>query len=222
MSAPKPNNYSQNQAPQPEAPRESAPTPPPDRPTAVPLGLPGVGRPVPSPASGHSGRHSGAEPQWIQAASSYLTVRLVHTLAFFAVPLLLGTALDIFALATGGPLELRLAGAALILVALLWGGWWLLTTPRRTRALAYALEANHLMTRRGLIFRGITSIPYGRIQYVDVDSGPLERACGVSRLTVRTAGASSGTVVLYGIPTGTVDGVRAELVHRADERMAAL
>lgn len=78
------------------------------------------------------------------------------------------------------------------------------------------------MTRRGLVFRSITSIPYGRIQYVDVDSGPLERLSGVSRLTVRTAGEAAGTVVVYGVPNDIVDAVRAELVHRADERMAAL
>ena len=104
----------------------------------------------------------------------------------------------------------------------LWGLWWILTTPRRTRALGYALEANHLMARRGIMFRSMSSMPYGRIQYVDVDSGPLERMCGVARLTVRTAGTTTGTMVLFGIPLNVAEELRADLVRRADERMAAL
>ena len=181
MPAPKSNNYSQNPMPQGggpgQNPAQSAPT---ARPAGVPLGLPGLGRPVPRQG------------------------------------------LDALAVLTGGPLWMRILGVLVVLVAVFWGGWWLLTTPRRTRALAYALESNHLMTRCGLVFRSITSIPYGRIQYVDVDSGPLERLNGVSRLTVRTAGEAAGTVVVYGVPNDIVDAVRTELVRRADERMAAL
>ena len=143
-------------------------------------------------------------------------------MAAFVPVLLVGLGLDALAVLTDGPLWMRILGMLVALVAVFWGGWWLLTTPRRTRALAYALESNHLMTRRGLVFRSITSIPYGRIQYVDVDSGPLERLSGVSRLTVRTAGEAAGTVVVYGVPNDIVDAVRAELVRRADERMAAL
>ena len=68
----------------------------------------------------------------------------------------------------------------------------------------------------------MSSMPYGRIQYVDVDSGPLERMCGVARLTVRTAGTTTGTMVLFGIPLNVAEELRADLVRRADERMAAL
>ena len=215
MPAPKSNNYSQNPMPQGggsgQNPAPSAPT---ARPAGVPLGLPGVGGPAP--------RQAAPDPQWQPAAPGYLKVRFIHTVAAFVPVLLVGLGLDALAVLTDGPLGMRILGVLVALVAVFWGGWWLLTTPRRTRALAYALESNHLMTRRGLVFRSITSIPYGRIQYVDVDSGPLERLSGVSRLTVRTAGEAAGTVVVYGVPNDIVDAVRAELVRRADERMAAL
>ena len=122
----------------------------------------------------------------------------------------------------GGPEALRIVGLVVVAVFGLWGLWWILTTPRRTRALGYALESNHLMARRGIVFRSMSSMPYGRIQYVDVDSGPLERMCGVARLTVRTAGTTTGTMVLFGIPLNVAEELRADLVRRADERMAAL
>lgn len=162
------------------------------------------------------------EPQWVPAASRYLTVRFVHTISALAFPILAGVALYCAGAFFGGPEVLRIVGLAVIAVFGLWGLWWILTTPRRTRALGYALEANHLMARRGIVFRSMSSMPYGRIQYVDVDSGPLERMCGVARLTVRTAGTTTGTMVLFGIPLNVAEELRADLVRRADERMAAL
>ena len=162
------------------------------------------------------------EPQWVPAASGYLTVRFIHTISAVAFPILAGVAMYCAGAFFGGPEALRLVGLAVIAVFGLWGLWWILTTPRRTRALGYALESNHLMARRGIVFRSMSSMPYGRIQYVDVDSGPLERMCGVARLTVRTAGTTTGTMVLFGIPLNVAEELRADLVRRADERMAAL
>ena len=162
------------------------------------------------------------EPQWVPAASGYLTVRFVHTISALAFPILAGIAMYCAGAFFGGPEALRIAGLAVVAVFGLWGLWWILTTPRRTRALGYALESNHLMARRGIVFRSMSSMPYGRIQYVDVDSGPLERMCGVARLTVRTAGTTTGTMVLFGIPLNVAEELRADLVRRADERMAAL
>lgn len=162
------------------------------------------------------------EPQWVPAASGYLTVRFVHTISALAFPILAGVAMYCAGAFFGGPEALRIIGLAVVAVFGLWGLWWILTTPRRTRALGYALEPNHLMARRGIVFRSMSSMPYGRIQYVDVDSGPLERMCGVARLTVRTAGTTTGTMVLFGIPLNVAEELRADLVRRADERMAAL
>lgn len=162
------------------------------------------------------------EPQWVPAASGYLTVRFVHTISALAFPILAGVALYCAGAFFGGLEVLRIVGLVVVAVFGLWGLWWILTTPRRTRALGYALESNHLMARRGIVFRSMSSMPYGRIQYVDVDSGPLERMCGVARLTVRTAGTTTGTMVLFGIPLNVAEELRADLVRRADERMAAL
>ena len=205
------NQYGQYQQPYgqqvpPAAAYPNAPQPAPSQPVSS--------QPVPP--------QSVPEPQWVPAASGYLTVRFVHTISALAFPILAGVALYCAGAFFGGPEALRIVGLAVIAVFGLWGLWWILTTPRRTRALGYALEPNHLMARRGIVFRSMSSMPYGRIQYVDVDSGPLERMCGVARLTVRTAGTTTGTMVLFGIPLNVAEELRADLVRRADERMAAL
>ena len=194
----------------------NAPQPVP--PQSVP-GQPAPSQPVSSPAVPPQ---AVPEPQWVPAASRYLTVRYIHTLSALALPILAGVAVYCAGAFFGGPEALRIVGLVVVAVFGLWGLWWILTTPRRTRALGYALESNHLMARRGIVFRSMSSMPYGRIQYVDVDSGPLERMCGVARLTVRTAGTTTGTMVLFGIPLNVAEELRTDLVRRADERMAAL
>ena len=184
---------------------------------------PNAPQPVPSqPAPSQPVSSQPVPPQSVPAASRYLTVRYIHTLSALALPILAGVAVYCAGAFFGGPEALRIVGLVVVAVFGLWGLWWILTTPRRTRALGYALESNHLMARRGIVFRSMSSMPYGRIQYVDVDSGLLERMCGVARLTVRTAGTTTGTMVLFGIPLNVAEELRADLVRRADERMAAL
>lgn len=211
--------YGQQVPPAAAYPNAPQPVPPqPVPPQSVP-GKPAPSQPVSSPAVPPQ---AVPEPQWVPAASRYLTVRYIHTLSALAFPILAGVALYCAGAFFGGPEALRIVGLAVVAVFGVWGLWWILTTPRRTRALGYALESNHLMARRGIVFRSMSSMPYGRIQYVDVDSGPLERMCGVARLTVRTAGTTTGTMVLFGIPLNVAEELRADLVRRADERMAAL
>ena len=56
------------------------------------------------------------EPQWVPAASGYLTVRFVHTLSALAFPILAGVALYCAGAFFGGPEALRIVGLALSLI----------------------------------------------------------------------------------------------------------
>lgn len=55
----------------------------------------------------------------------------------------------------------------------------------------YCLTATHLHVRSGLFTRSLWIIPYGRIQALAIDRGPLQRSLGLATLAVDTAGASS-------------------------------
>ena len=50
------------------------------------------------------------EPQWVPAASGYLTVRFVHTISALALPILAGVALYCAGAFFGGPEVLRIVG----------------------------------------------------------------------------------------------------------------
>jgi hypothetical protein len=62
---------------------------------------------------------------------------------------------------------------------------------RRINAWGYAERDDDLLVRRGVMFRRLSIIPYGRMQYVDVTSGPFERAFGLATVRMYTAAAAS-------------------------------
>ena len=42
---------------------------------------------------------------------------------------------------------------------------------------------DEIVIRKGRVFRSLVSIPYGRLQYIDVQSGPLMRSRGIASST---------------------------------------
>ena len=183
-----------------------------------------------SDSSTHEGEGmvTATEGEWVRAHPSYTKIRLIQVVGLFITLVGVFTALTVmFEMMRSSDVLpkttwLSALTGAIAAVLVVWGIWWAAVLPRRTRALGYSLHPNHLMARQGVLFRHVTSIPYGRIQYVDVDSGPLERAHHLVRLTIRTAGVTASKVTLYGIPTECGQQLRELLIRRADERMAAL
>lgn len=116
-------------------------------------------------------------------------------------------------------------------------GWdyaWLLTvafvgsvliyaafTPRRVRAIGYQLREDDLLFRRGILFQRFVAVPYGRMQLVDINRGPLSRALGLSDLKFVTAATGSG-VAIPGLPLQEADDLRDHLVAVAESRRAGL
>ena len=62
---------------------------------------------------------------------------------------------------------------------------------RRVAAWGYAERKDDLMVRRGVLIRRQSVIPYGRMQFIDVTAGPLERSLGLATLRMHTAAAAS-------------------------------
>src|SRR4030095_14923175 len=79
-------------------------------------------------------------------------------------------------------LAAAVAGLVLLRLALL---------PRSIRSWGYAERADDLLVRHGLLVRRLSIVPYGRMQFVDVTAGPLERALGLATVQLHTAAAAS-------------------------------
>jgi hypothetical protein len=90
----------------------------------------------------------------------------------------------------------------------------LLGPGRRYRRLGYRIDAEELHVARGTWIHIDTIVPLARVQHLDVSQGPLERAFGVSRLVLHTAGTLNSLVVLPGLRRDTAESIRDEIRAR--------
>lgn len=99
--------------------------------------------------------------------------------------------------------------------------WVLLLIPRQVRAIQYAELDDDLLIRKGVLFRTLSVVPYGRMQYVDVQAGPLARRVGIAEVQLHTASAGSDATI-PGLPEAEAARLRDRLTEAGEARLAGL
>jgi uncharacterized protein len=92
---------------------------------------------------------------------------------------------------------------------------------RRVRAWGFAERQDDLLVRRGLMFRRLSVIPYGRMQFVEVTAGPLERSFGLATVQMHTAAAASDARI-PGLEATEAARIRDQLTALGESRAAGL
>lgn len=93
--------------------------------------------------------------------------------------------------------------------------------PRRVRSIGYRLRDDDLVFQRGIMFHRRVSVPYGRMQLIDINRGPVARALGLAELKFVTAAAATG-VSIPGLVESDADALRDRLVGLAESRRVGL
>ena len=70
---------------------------------------------------------------------------------------------------------------------------------RKWRSRGFEMGADRLRVVKGVLFHADTVVPFSRVQHIDVEQGPVERAFGVARLILHTAGTHNSSVTLPGL-----------------------
>lgn len=149
----------------------------------------------------------GVEPEeWRTPSRQLLRLRRLEV----GVPALLTAALLAIASATSGgnAVAYGAAGAALVVGAILW-----LLAGRRYRSWGYAEREEDLLVRRGVMFTRLSVVPYGRMQFIDVTAGPLERAFHLATVRLHTAAAATDA---------RIPGLERDEAARLRDRLAEL
>ncbi|MGG5257360.1 PH domain-containing protein [Phycicoccus avicenniae] len=149
---------------------------------------------------------------WRPVAPQLATVRLLVLAAVLVLPLL---ATVLVALLVTGWVWL---GTAALLVVSLWSAW---VIRRQVSAISWVELDEEIVIRKGRLFRSLVSVPYGRLQYVDIQSGPLARGFGIASCEIHTASPESGGS-LPGLPTAEAEALRARLAARGEAQRAGL
>lgn len=125
----------------------------------------------------------------------YLKVLIFSVLAFFAILFLSLFLLESYVekIANYQYVSYLYFGIALVLVIVL--SWLSVGFSRRK----YILRTKDVTYKSGVLIKTITTVPFTRIQHVEINEGPISRLFKLAALNVFTAGDSSNDLVIKGI-----------------------
>lgn len=101
---------------------------------------------------------------------------------------------------------------------LLWALW---LVPRQVRAIGYAERDDDLLVRKGIMFRSLVVVPYGRMQFVDLQAGPVARTFGIASVQLHTASLATDAAI-PGLPAAEAARLRDQLASRGEARRSGL
>ena len=84
---------------------------------------------------------------------------------------------------------------------------------RRVSAWAYVEREDDLLVARGVLVSRLSVVPYGRMQFIDVTAGPLERSFRLATVRMHTAAAASDA---------RIPGLERDEAARLRDRLATL
>ena len=139
------------------------------------------------------------DPRYLRVSLTGIAVTAV-VVAIGAVVVAMQTDQAQLALLIGGGVLLLLALVAFIRVL-------------EVRRLAYQLREHDLSLRSGVITHRVESLPFSRIQHVNVHRGPIERSLGLATLQVSTAGPD---ISIPGLTAADAERIKLLVTERAD------
>lgn len=101
---------------------------------------------------------------------------------------------------------------------LVWAVWLI---PAQVRRIRWREDPDELLITKGKLWRTLTVVPYGRLQFVDVQEGPIARRCGLAEVEIHTASSTSDASIA-GLPVADAYALRQRLTDKARERLSGL
>ena len=144
---------------------------------------------------------------WQRLSPAYRSLRRLTTV--LVAPILFTIPALVFGLALGWWwLSAVLWGIAAVIVVVRWS-----LVERTWRSWGYVEREDDLYITHGVLFRSLVAVPYGRMQLVEVESGPLERAFGLATVSLKTASAETNA---------SIPGLAPEEATRLRDRLTEL
>jgi membrane protein YdbS with pleckstrin-like domain len=150
---------------------------------------------------------------WVRVSPRLAALRRV-LLAAVALPAVIVVAVLVGLLQT-------LLGVLVGVVGVAGVAWAFVVVGRAVRSWGYAEREEDLLVTRGILFRQLVVVPYGRMQFVDVTAGPLDRRFGLSTVQLHTASAATDAQI-PGLTPAEAARLRDRLAARGEARSAGL
>jgi membrane protein YdbS with pleckstrin-like domain len=147
-----------------------------------------------------------SDVSWTPVSPKLATVRRLSAAIVLGVIGLAGLLLF------GLMIDWRYGVLVLAIAAAVYAFVWVLVG-RNQRSWKYAERDDELLVSHGIMFRQLVVVPYGRMQFVDVAAGPLERSFGVATVELHTATPSTDA---------KIPGLDPDEAGRLRDRLSAL
>jgi uncharacterized protein len=138
------------------------------------------------------------DPRYVWGRLAGLAVSAAVVVAIAVSVVSQSDAMAVPAIVAGGLLLLIVAAAII----------WVL----ESRRLAYQVREHDLSLRRGVIRHVVETIPYSRVQHVNVGRGLVERSLGLATLVVSSAGPD---ISVRGLAVADADRIKQVIARRA-------
>ncbi len=153
--------------------------------------------------------------EWKRLSSNYRTLRrltscLLYPIVFTVPAVIVGITSGLWWISG------TLWAAAAILVIIRW-----ILADRVWRSWGYVEREEDLYITNGVMFRSLVAVPYGRMQLVEVDAGPLQRAFGLATVSLITASASTDATI-PGLTPGEAARLRDHLTELGESHASGL
>lgn len=155
-----------------------------------------------------------AEIEWLRPSPRLATMRRAQVGVATALVAIVGAAVVLI------HAHFWIAGIIVVVVATL-GHVANLFAQRRVRAWGYCEREDDLLVQRGVAFRRLSVVPYGRMQFVDVTAGPFERSFGLATVRMHTAAAASDARI-PGLNEADANRLRDQLAALGEAKAAGL
>jgi uncharacterized protein len=159
-----------------------------------------------------------APPQerWNRVSPRMATARRVVLWFVMALPITSTAVATVLA-----PAEVRpfAGGVLLVLVVILVWLTWLIG--RQVAAYGFAERDEDLLVTSGVLFKRLVIVPYGRMQLVDLNAGPIDRLFGITTVQLHTAAATTDASI-PGLLPRDAEAVRDRLARLGEQRSAGL
>ena len=150
---------------------------------------------------------------WVRVSPKLATVRRIG---------LLGTVVPLAVVAAVALAFVHVWLVAVVLVvavvSLVWG--WIVVG-RTVRSWGYAERAEDVLVTSGVLRRQLVVVPYGRMQFVDVTAGPLDRRLGLATVQLHTAAAATDATIPGLVPAEAAR-LRDRLAARGEASAAGI
>ena len=152
---------------------------------------------------------------WQRLSPAYRSLRRLTTVLvapiLFSVPaLVLGLVFELWWISC------VLWAVAVLIVVLRWS-----LIERTWRSWGYVEREDDLYITHGVVFRSLVAVPYGRMQLVEVASGPLERAFGLATVSLKTASPETNATI-PGLPPEEAARLRDRLTELGEAHASGL